>query len=143
MGTDTPIEHRPVIFFDGVCNLCNGAVRFIIRRDPDSHFRFSTLQSDYARKFLTEMGYHNFPEPEMDSIILFKEGHIFVKSDAALNIARHLSGIWPVLYGLRIFPRFLRNLAYNVVAKNRYKWFGRRDACMIPTAEFRSRFVED
>ena len=141
MGTDTPIEHRPVIFFDGVCNLCNGAVRFIIRRDPDSYFRFATLQSAYARKFLSEMGYHEFSE--MDSIILIKEGNIFVKSDAALGIARHLSGIWPVLYGLRIFPRYLRNFVYDLVANNRYKWFGKKDACMIPTPEIRSRFIED
>ena len=141
MGTDTPIDHRPIIFFDGVCNLCNGAVRFIIRRDPDSYFRFATLQSAYARKFLSEMGYHEFSE--MDSIILIKEGNIFVKSDAALGIARHLSGIWPALYGLRIFPRYLRNFVYDLVANNRYKWFGKKDACMIPTPEIRSRFIED
>lgn len=87
------------------------------------------------------MGYHEFSE--MDSIILIKEGNIFVKSDAALGIARHLSGIWPVLYGLRIFPRYLRNVVYDLVANNRYKWFGKKDACMIPTPEIRSRFIED
>ncbi len=128
----------PVVLFDGVCNLCNGWVRFVIDRDPKGVFRFAPLQSETAKTLL---------EPfdglvGVDSIILNESGRTFVKSDAVLRIAGRLSGLWPLLSAFRIVPRFLRDWVYDLVARNRYHWFGRRDQCMIPTPEIRSRFLE-
>ncbi|MCI0751298.1 MAG: thiol-disulfide oxidoreductase DCC family protein [Flammeovirgaceae bacterium] len=128
-----------IIFFDGVCNLCNGAVQFIIKRDPKNKFRFASLQSDFAIRRLKDQGI----DPQIsETIILLQNGKIFTKSRAALEISKRLSGLWPLLYSFAIIPGFLRDSIYNLIARNRYRWFGKRDACMIPTPELKSRFLD-
>ncbi len=137
MGSDTQIK-QPVIFFDGVCNLCNSSINFIIKRDKKKYFKFSSLQGNYATETLPS----KFIETgNLPSLILLDE-NIKIKSTAALSIARHLSGLWPLFYGLIIVPAFIRHFFYDLVAKNRYKWFGKKDQCMVPTPELKDRFMD-
>jgi predicted DCC family thiol-disulfide oxidoreductase YuxK len=131
-------ESHDVVLFDGVCNLCNGSVRFIIARDPAAHFHFAALQSETARRLLTEAR-HIGRLP--DSVALLQGGHVYTRSTAGLRIARRLRFPWPLLYGFTIVPRPLRDAVYDLIARNRYRWFGKRDACMLPTPELRSRFL--
>lgn len=130
-------EH-PIILFDGVCNLCNSAIQFVVKHDKKSIFRFASLQSE-AGKLLLRNKYDdsNFP----DSIILVTGNRFYTRSTAALLVARKLGGIISLLYGFIIVPAFIRNLLYKIVAKNRYKWFGRTAECMMPTSELQSRFL--
>lgn len=130
-------EDKAVILFDGVCNLCNASVNFIIDRDKKDHFRFAPLQSEIARE-LTGSGTSEAPE----SILLVEKGKIYRRSTAALRIARRLSGAWPLLYAFIIVPSPLRDLVYNVVAGNRYRWFGKQDSCRIPTPELKKKFLD-
>ncbi len=127
-----------VVLFDGVCNLCNGSVQFIIARDPGGRLRFAALESEAARRLLTECGVR---EALPDSVVLVEGGTVYTRSSAALRIARRLRFPWPMLYGLRIVPPVLRDAVYDFIARNRYRWFGKREVCMIPTPEFRSRFL--
>jgi predicted DCC family thiol-disulfide oxidoreductase YuxK len=126
------------ILFDGVCNLCNGFVQFVIARDPHAHFRFAALTSDAAKTLLDESGVR---QPLPDSIVLLQDGTVHVQSDAALRIARGLAFPWPLLYGFIVVPRVIRNWVYDYIAAHRYRWFGRRDVCMIPTPELKQRFL--
>ena len=132
-------ENEPVVvFFDGVCNLCNGAVDFIIRRDARSYFSFASLQADLAAKVLP-------PEDvagNLDSIVLSEQGTLYRRSTAALRIARKLSGLWPLLYVFIIVPAPIRDLIYRLIATYRYKWFGRSESCRIPSPELASRFLD-
>lgn len=131
-------EH-PVVFFDGVCNLCNGSVQFIIDRDPSGLFRFAPLQSDFARRQLTP---HGVDPGNLDSVVLLQDGVVYQESGAVLRVARRLSGLWPVLFYVFIaIPPLLRNLGYRLIAKNRYRLFGREETCRIPTPELRARFL--
>jgi len=130
--------NAPVILFDGVCNFCNSSVNFIIKRDPKKKFRFSPLQSDYARLQETNV---NLNISTSQTIILIQGEKLFTKSRAALEIARQLTGLWPILYFFIIVPPFIRDFFYDVLAKNRYKWFGKKDQCMIPQPEDTDRFV--
>ena len=136
MGTPDPIGS--IILFDGVCNLCNNSVQFIIRRDPKATFRFAALQSKIGQQLLKSSG---LSTESFDSIILIKNGKVLQRSSAALEIAKGLTGLWPCLYGFKIIPSFIRDPLYNLVANNRYRFFGRKDHCMIPTPELKSRFV--
>ena len=133
------MKNHPVLLFDGICNLCNGAVQFIIRRDPESFFRFASLQSDAGKQLLEQ-----YPEAPRDisTIVLLEKGRLYTKSDAALRAARYLSGAWPALYSFILLPRPIRNTIYDWIARNRYRWFGKKDQCMIPTPEMRGRFLE-
>ena len=128
-----------LIIFDGVCNLCNTLVKFIIARDPEGRFQFAPLQSESGRRVLRERG---VGEPYPDAIILVESRQIYVRSTAALRIARQLRPPWPLAYGLIVVPRAVRDWAYDLIANRRYRWFGRRQTCMIPTAELRARFLE-
>lgn len=130
--------NKYVIYFDGVCNFCNASVRFVINRDPKSKFGFCSLQSEEAAKQLKPYG---IKPSELQTIILLKNGKTFFKSRAALEIARELSGLWPALFVFVIVPPFIRDFLYSIIAKNRYKWFGRLDECVIPTGELLNRFV--
>lgn len=136
MGAPGAVE--PVILFDGVCNLCNSSVLFIIQRDPKAKFRFASLQSDFGKAQMLRFGLNH---TELGSVLLIKEEILYQKSNAALEIARNLTGGWPLLYVFKIIPAFLRDWVYNGIAQNRYRWFGKKDACMIPTPELKSRFV--
>lgn len=128
-----------IILFDGVCNLCSNSVQFIIERDPKRVFKFASLQSSYGQSQLEKF---NLDRNSLYSIILIKEGEIYQRSDAALLIARELQGGWSFFYAFIIFPRFIRDLIYNFIAKNRYRFFGKKDACWIPTPELRNRFID-
>lgn len=131
-------SNHKTILFDGVCNLCNSSVQFIIKRDYKDVFRFTALQSDAGTAIVTK---YNIDTSKTDSIVLIDGGNYFVKSTAALKIAKNLSGAYPLLYGFMIVPNFIRNWVYDIIAKNRYKWFGKKDSCMIPTAELKKKFL--
>ena len=132
---------KKVILFDGVCNLCNTMVNFVIERDKKDEFRFVALQSETGISILKKIGLF---DKNIDSIVLYEPGvAYFYKANAALEIAKSLGGIYSVLgYILNVFPDFILNFGYDFVAKNRYKWFGKQDACMIPTAVLKSKFLE-
>jgi len=129
----------PILLFDGVCNLCNGAVQFIIRRDPRWRFRFAALQSDAAKSVLQTAGADAGALP--DSMVLIEDGRLYRRSSAALRVAKHLRFPWPLMRVFWIVPRPLRNWMYDFVARHRYRWFGRRDECMLPTPELQARFL--
>lgn len=129
---------QPIVLFDGVCNLCNGAVQFIIRHDKKNIFMFASLQSEVGRKILEQ---YNFPLDELNSFILIENNKAYTRSTGALRIAKKLNGLWPLLYGFIIIPKLLRDGIYNWVGRNRYKWFGKKDACMIPTPELKTKFL--
>lgn len=134
----TQITHK-IILFDGVCNLCDRSVNFIIKHDKEDIFRYTALQEEPG---ITLIAKHGIDTSNTDSIILIEGGKSYVKSTAALHIALHLSGLWPLLYGFMIVPVFIRNLVYDFIAKNRYKWYGKKESCMIPTPELRDKFLE-
>ena len=127
-----------IILFDGVCNLCNGAVNFVIKRDPRNVFKFTPLQENVGTVLLKK---YAIDPQKIDSIVLIENGNVYIKSSAALRIARKMSGLWPLLYVCMVIPRFIRNGVYDFIAKNRYKWFGRKEQCMIPTPDFREKFL--
>jgi predicted DCC family thiol-disulfide oxidoreductase YuxK len=133
------ITINPIIFFDGICNLCNSSVQFVIERDSNKHFRFATLQSNFAHELLKNK---NKESGQMDTIILLDGDNIYKKSTAALRIARSLDGGWPILYGFIIIPSFLRDFIYDKIANNRYKWFGKRNSCMVPSDDVIDLFIE-
>src|SRR6266550_905019 len=129
-------QFAPVILFDGVCNLCNGFVRFVIARDPAARFRFAALQSDSARRLLARLdGLGGNP----DSVVLVDRGRVYTRSSAALRIARGLPFPWSLARALIVVPRPLRDWVYDRVARHRYRWFGRKDVGMMPTPDSRAR----
>ncbi len=132
-----------VILFDGVCNLCNSSVNFVIDRDRAGVYKFSALQSDEAKAYLAKAGITGEVDDELlQSVVLFERGVLYKKSTAALRIARQLDGPWPMLYAFMIVPRFIRDAVYDVIARNRYRWFGELEACRLPTPELRQRFLD-
>ncbi len=139
--TYSPTYQFPsVILFDGVCNLCNGFVQFVIARDPNGRFQFAALQSPAARRLLGPL---SPPADALGTVVLIEDGRAFLRSDAALRIGRGLTFPWPLAFGFVAVPRPLRDWLYELVARYRYRWFGRRDVCMVPTAELRARFLTD
>lgn len=136
MADDTA---HPIVLFDGVCNLCNRWVRHIIRHDPRGRFRLASLQSDAGRALQQEYGI----DPEgLDTVVLIDKGRVYTKSDAALRIARRLTGPSCYWWPARHIPRPLRDAAYDLIARNRYRWFGQRDECMVPRPGDRERFLD-
>jgi len=130
---------KPVILFDGVCNLCNASVQFIIKRDSNKNFMFSSLQSDAGQAILLQNKLENL---DFDTIILLEDGIVYDKSTAILKIIRRLSGFYKLGYIFIAVPKFIRDFVYKIISNNRYKWFGKRDTCMIPTKELKLRFLE-
>lgn len=129
----------PIILFDGVCNLCAWAVRFIIERDPHELFRFAALQSETGQKLLAQ---HGLNRNSMDSFVLIENDRARTESSAALRVARHLSGAWPLSFAFTILPCAVRDPLYRFIARNRYRWFGKMDSCLMPTPELRARFLD-
>ena len=129
---------KSVILFDGVCNLCNASVRFVIKRDQKARFNYASLQSPYAAGLFKKL---NFDASKTDSIVLYENETIYVRSTAALKIARHLDGLWFLLYGFIIVPAFLRDAIYDFIAKKRYQWFGKKEHCEIPAPGMKERFL--
>ncbi|MBC7936058.1 MAG: DUF393 domain-containing protein [Rhizobacter sp.] len=132
------MNEGPVILFDGVCNLCNGSVQYVIRHDKAAIFRFASLQSDSGQQLLQQ---YQLPQSDFASFVLIENGKAHTRSAAALKVARKLSGAVKLLYGFIIVPAFIRDWFYNFISGNRYKWFGKRDSCMIPTPELKNRFI--
>jgi len=140
MGAPDPVGTLPgfLVLFDGICNLCNGAVLFIIKRDKTGKIAFASLQSELGRDQLVRNGL----DPDaLHSMIVIENGNLFQKSDAVLHIVGRMDGAWSWLRIFRIIPRFLRDALYDQVARSRYKIFGKKDACMIPTPELKKRFA--
>jgi predicted DCC family thiol-disulfide oxidoreductase YuxK len=131
-------QEYQIILFDGVCTLCNQSVDFIIQRDAKDTFKFASLQSESAKNLLKPFTVNT---EKLDSVLLIKNGKLYQKSSAALQIARQLSGGWKLMYGFIIIPRFLRNFVYDIIAKNRYRWFGKKETCRLPTPEERAKFL--
>lgn len=131
-------DNKNIILFDGVCNLCNGFVQFVIKRDEKARFKFASLQSEIGQEILHK---HNLPVDELTSVIYVQNEKVFLRSEAALRIAAQLDGIWELSRILLVFPTPLRDFVYNIIAKNRYRIFGKREECMLPTAELKSRFL--
>ncbi|TAI48894.1 thiol-disulfide oxidoreductase DCC family protein [Flagellimonas allohymeniacidonis] len=132
-------KDKKVILFDGVCNLCNGAIQFIIKRDKKDVFRYAALQSEIGKELIQE---RSIDTTKVDSIILIEPGvAYFTKSDAALRIAQDFGGLWKGLALFTWIPKVFRDAIYDLIARNRYKWFGRKDACMIPTPELQAKFL--
>lgn len=128
----------PILLFDGVCNLCNGAVQFIIKRDKKAHFRFAALQSEVGQDLLKKFA---VKEEYLSTLVLIENEKAYVRSDAVLRVAKNLGGLWSLTYIFILVPRFIRNAVYNWVGSHRYQWFGQKDACMMPTPDLQKRFL--
>ena len=131
------MEH-PVILFDGVCNFCNSSINFIISQDKKKVFRFAALQSEAGKELLEK---YDLPEGYLESFILIDNGKAYISSSAGLKLYNKLPWHWKWLQIFWIVPRFIRDGVYSIIARNRYKWFGKKDSCMIPSPDMRSRFL--
>ena len=131
-------EKKSIILFDGMCNFCNTSVNKIIKYDKKNVFKFAAIQSDAGKKLLTELSIDTL---KIDSILLIENNTLFAKSTAVLKIAKQLSGLYKLGYAFIIIPLFIRDTIYNFIAKNRYKWFGKKESCMIPSIEVREKFL--
>jgi predicted DCC family thiol-disulfide oxidoreductase YuxK len=131
-------KNHDIVLFDGVCNLCNGAILFLIKRDKNDRFRFAPLESEIGKELLLK---HQIDPSKIDSIVLVSSNTAFTKATAAIHISRHLGGLWPLLYSLIIIPKFITDAVYDFIARNRYRWFGKKESCMIPTPELKSKFL--
>lgn len=133
-------HQHPVLLFDGVCNLCNSSVQFIIERDPQSKFQFASLQSDIGQELLDHFQANS---GSLDSVVLIKHGKLYSRSSAALQVLKTLGGGWSLLYAFIIIPKPIRDFVYDWIARNRYKWFGKKDACWLPTPDLKARFLDN
>jgi predicted DCC family thiol-disulfide oxidoreductase YuxK len=130
---------KPIILFDGVCNYCNSIVNFIIRQDKEQKFVFAPLQSNAGQQILDK---HKLPRSDFDSFVLIDHNKPYLRSTASLHVFKKLPWYWKWTQVFWIVPRFLRDAVYNIIARNRYKWFGKKESCMIPTLEIKMRFLE-
>ena len=131
-------QNQSVVLFDGVCNLCSGSVQFILKRDKEKKFLFASLQSVYGQNLLEQF---NLPTDTFNSFVLFQDGKIFTRSTAALKMFQQLKG-WRWVKIFLAVPKFIRDGVYNLIAKNRYKWFGKKEECWVPTPELKARFLD-
>lgn len=131
-------SNKGIVLFDGVCNLCDSSVQFIIKHDKKDFFRFAALQSETGKVLLNKAG---LPDSYLQTFVYFEKGKFYSQSTAALKISKHLNGAWKGFYFLIIIPAPIRNIFYRLVANNRYKVFGKKDECMIPTPELKQKFI--
>jgi predicted DCC family thiol-disulfide oxidoreductase YuxK len=129
---------KSIILFDGVCNLCNSSIDFVLKRDIKDHFRFGALQEKESQELLSKF---NVSSNYLDSLVLIEENKLYFRSTAALRIARKLNSLWPILYILILIPASLRDYLYNWIGKNRYRWFGKKATCRIPTKLEKEKFL--
>jgi predicted DCC family thiol-disulfide oxidoreductase YuxK len=134
-GTTSP----PVVLFDGVCKLCNGSVNFILNRDSKGRLKLAPLQSDYGLRVIASQGKNS---DALDSIFLLEGARLSEKSTAIIRISKYLKGAWPLCMIFLIIPRFIRDFIYDIIANNRYRWFGKYGTCRLPNAEFEDRFYQ-
>jgi len=132
------MDNRQIIIFDGVCNFCNWSVNFIIKRDPDAKFSFTPMQSDLAQELIEK---HKISNVGVDTFLLISGDRCLIFTDAAIEIAKQLTGFWYFTTAFKIIPRFVRDWFYRMFARNRYKLFGRKDYCMVPSPEVKRRFI--
>jgi predicted DCC family thiol-disulfide oxidoreductase YuxK len=133
------MQTSPILLFDGVCNLCNRSVQFVIRRDKKKKFRFAALQGRMGQQLLHQ---HQLPVNDMNSFVLIENGKAYTRSAAALRVLKGLGGGWKLFYAFMVLPRFLRDAVYSWIARNRYKWFGKKEECMVPTPDLKERFLD-
>lgn len=133
-----PQPSSPVLLFDGVCNLCNASVQWVIRHDPKAVFRFASLQSEAGQALLQKF---NLPTDELNTVVLVDGGKVYTRSDVPIQVGKKLGGWWHLLQMFFIIPRPLRNAVYDWIARNRYRWFGKKEECWLPTPELRERFL--
>lgn len=131
--------NNPIILFDGVCNLCTGSIQYVIKHDPARIFRFASLQSAFGQKILSKF---HLADNDFNSFILYDNERIYTRSTAALRVAKNLKGFVKLLYSFIIIPKFVRDAVYNLIAKNRYTWFGKKETCWLPTPELRALFLD-
>jgi predicted DCC family thiol-disulfide oxidoreductase YuxK len=132
------MENKAIILFDGVCNFCDSSVQFVLKRDKKAYFNFASLQSEIGQQLLEK---YKIPKDKFESLVLIENDKAYLFSTGALRIARKLNGAWPLLYGFIIIPPFIRDFFYKLIANNRYRLFGKKEECMIPSPEWRSRFL--
>ena len=132
------MNNQSIILFDGVCNFCNSAVNFTLKRNSKADIFFAPLQSEAGQKLLAQF---HLPIDSLESFVFIENDKPYNRSTAVLKVCRHLRGLWPLCYGFIIVPKFIRDGIYNWIAKNRYKWFGKKETCMIPTPEVKTRFL--
>lgn len=130
---------KKIVLFDGVCNLCSSSVQFILKRDKKNQFLFGSLQGKYGQDALQKFG---LPQDEFNSFMLLEGGELYTKSSGALRMLKYLGGGWQLLYVFIIIPKFIRDAVYSVIAKNRYRWFGKKEECWLPTPEIKKKFLE-
>jgi len=135
----TGVSYPYIVLFDGVCNLCNSSVQFILKRDKKKKFLFGSLQGKAGQQYLEK---YQLPTNTFNSFMLIEGEKLYSRSTAALKMLKHLGGIWSLFYGLIIIPPFIRDAVYNFIAKNRYRWFGKKEACWVPTPDLKSRFLD-
>lgn len=128
-----------IVLYDGVCNLCNGSVNFIINNDRDAKFKFAPMQEPAGQALLKRYGLEYI---DLSTFVLIEDGKAYFRSTAWMKIVRHLDGAWPLLSGFSIVPRFIRDASYDLIGRNRYRLFGKKDVCMIPTPDIKARFLE-
>ena len=132
------ITPQPLILFDGICNLCNSSVQFVLKKDKNKQFKFASIQSDAAKEILLQFSKNN---SDLDSIILIYNGRRYEKSSAILRIGKLLGGFYSLGMVFWLIPKPIRDWVYDYIAKNRYKWYGKKDQCMIPTPEIKNQFL--
>lgn len=141
MNLKTPDINTPshLIIFDGVCNFCNASINFIIQRDPNAVFTFTHVQSDIGTRLLRKLG---IDPNDPNTFVLIKHGEVYLKSNAALEISKNLNAGWPMIAYFRLIPTIIRDSIYGLFARNRYRIMGKRDHCMVPSADFKARFID-
>lgn len=132
------MDNLPVIYFDGVCNLCSSSVQFVLKQDRKKVFRFASLQGEAGQKMLLA---NQLPPDHYNSFILDENGKIYTRSTGALRVMKLLGGAWSILYGFMIIPPFIRDGLYHFISNNRYKWFGKKQSCWLPKPEWNDRFL--
>ena len=130
---------QKVVLFDGVCNLCSSSVQFILKRDKKNQFLFGSLQGQYGQATLQK---YQLPHDEFNSFMLIENDQLYTRSTGALRMLKHLGGAWSLLYAFIIVPRFIRDAVYNWIARNRYRWFGKKNECWLPRPEWKARFLD-
>jgi predicted DCC family thiol-disulfide oxidoreductase YuxK len=131
-------DFKDIVLFDGVCNLCNSSVQLIIKHDKKRKFQFASIQSEFGKLQISK---YQIDTRKTDSVIYIKNNNVYSRSAAALRIVKQLDGLWPLLFIFIVIPPFIRNLIYDFIARNRYKWFGKKESCMIPSHDLKSRFL--
>ena len=131
--------NQPIVFFDGVCNFCNYWVNFAIKRDKEKRLKFASLQGEYAKKILPRYGIN---QTLVNSVVLVDNGKVYTQSSAAFRICKYLDGGWKLGYGLMVIPKIIRDFFYDFIARNRYRWFGKKESCMVPGPGIKERFLQ-